>query len=99
MNYSLSFPANCLLEKILIQAIPMKNIIKERLFSVEILAALKSKKPIAKLNNAHTTFNVGDESPLPCGFENGVGNLFPEMPLTKCGTELARTNPAKKALK
>lgn len=99
MDYSLSFPAKFILEKILIKAIPMKNMVKERLFSIEILAALKSKNPATKLNKAHKIFIKGDESPLPGGFANGVGKEFPQMPLTKCGTKLARTNPAKKALK
>jgi len=35
------------------------------------------------LRNAHATFSAGDESPLPCGFANGVGNLSPQMPFTK----------------
>jgi hypothetical protein len=83
----------------LIKAIPIKNTISERILSVEILAILKSKQPITKLNNAHTTFNAGDESPLPGGFEKGVGNLFPEIPFTKCGTELARNIPAPNPLK
>ena len=80
------------------KAMPIKNIIKERLFSIEILAALKSKNPVAKLSNAHNTFASGDESPLPCGFEKTVGNLFPEIPFTKCGTKLASNIPAKKPL-
>ena len=78
---------------------PIKNIMRERILPAEILAALKSKNPITKLNNAHNTFTNGDESPLPCGFENGVGNLFPEIPLTKCGTKLARNIPAQNPLK
>lgn len=41
-------------------------------------------------------FVVADESPLPGGFANGVGNLFPKTPCTKCGTAFAKEIPAKK---
>jgi hypothetical protein len=37
-----------------------------------------------------------EESPRPGGFEKGVGNLFPDTPATKCGTEFARKTPEKK---
>ena len=48
------------------------------------------------LNNAHTTFVVGDDNPRPGGLEKGEGNLFPETPCTKCGTAFAKKIPAKK---
>jgi hypothetical protein len=35
---------------------------------------------ITRLSNAHNTFTVGDDKPLPGGFEKGVGNLLPEIP-------------------
>ena len=48
-----------------------------------MLATLNNKKPINRLNNAQTTLSVEDESPFPGGFAKGVGNLLPEIPLTK----------------
>ncbi len=77
---------------------PIKNTINAGVSSEEMFAFLKSVKPIIKLNKAHATFMTGDESPLPGGFANGVGKGFPQMPLTKCGTKLARKSPAKNAL-
>ena len=55
-----------------------------------------NRYPTRKFNNAHTTFTVADESPLPDGLEKGEGNLFPETPWTKCGIALAKKIPAKK---
>jgi len=39
---------------------------------------------------------VGDDSPLPGGFANGVGKVSPEIPWIKCGTKFAINKPAKK---
>ena len=60
--------------------IPIKKIKRINLLLLEILPALKSKYPITKLNNAHNTFIVGDDKPLPGGLANGVGKLSPEIP-------------------
>ena len=60
-----------------------------------ILLTLKSKYPTSKLNSAQIILVKGDESPLPGGSENGVGNGFPEIPLTKWGTTFVKNTPAK----
>lgn len=39
---------------------------------------------------------VEEERPTPRGLANGVGNLLPEIPATKCGTVLAENAPEKK---
>ena len=59
---------------------PIKKINRANLLLLEILPALKSKYPITKLNNAHNTFIVGDDKPLPGGLAKGVGKLSPEIP-------------------
>lgn len=76
---------------------PIKNRHNDNILLPVTFAALYNKYPTSKLNNAHTIFTVDDERPLPGGFEKGVGNLFPEMPFTKCGTALVKNIPAKKA--
>jgi len=88
-----------LLNGILIQAIPKKKINTERSFLVEIPAFIKRIYPTNRLNKDHKTFIVGDESPFPGGLAKGVGNLSPEIPLTKCGTKLARNMPDQKPIK
>ena len=40
---------------------------------------------------------MGDDNPLPGGSAKGVGKALPEIPFTKCGTTLARNEPAKNA--
>ena len=80
----------------LIRIIPKKKINNPNLLFEFILLTLKSKYPINKLDSAHKTLVKGDESPLPGGSENGVGNAFPEIPLTKCGTIFVKNAPAKK---
>lgn len=59
---------------------PAKKIIREGRLSLEILPARKRIYATNRLNSAHSTFTVGDESPLPGGWEKGVGNCSPEMP-------------------
>lgn len=84
----------------LIQTIPAKKMSRDNLFSAFILFTLpnlNNKYPMSIFNNAHNTFMMGEESPLPGGAANGVGNGLPEIPFTKCGTALARNIPAKKA--
>jgi hypothetical protein len=49
-----------------------------------------------KLSIAHNTLIMGEDNPLPGGFENGVGNLFPDAPLTKSGIAFSRNTAAKK---
>jgi hypothetical protein len=53
------------------------------------------KTPIMILSPAHNTLTVADDKPLPGGLENGVGNLLPDTPFTKCGMALERTAPEK----
>ena len=65
-------------------------------FSTSFTLLLTNRKyPIAKLRNDQNKFTIGGESPLPGGFENGVGNSLPEIPLIKCGTVFAMNTPAK----
>ncbi len=52
--------------------------------------------PIARLNVPQSTLTVGEDSPLPGGEANGVGNLCPQTPLTKCGTAFTRKAPQNK---
>lgn len=70
------------------------------LFSIlnNLLLANK-KQQISKLKNDQTKLTMGGESPLPGGFEKGVGKKFPEIPLIKCGRVLARKTPASNANK
>ncbi len=58
----------------------MKKINSVNLLLLIIFPALKSKYPIIKLSNAHKTFMVGDDKPLPGGLAKGVGKLSPEIP-------------------
>jgi hypothetical protein len=55
-----------------------------------------SAPPTIKLNQPQMTLTSADDSPTPRGVANGVWNLLPQMPCTKCGTPLARKAPAKK---
>ncbi len=49
-------------------------------FSASFALLLTSRKyPTAKLRNDQNKFTIGGESPLPGGFENGVGNSLPEI--------------------
>jgi hypothetical protein len=43
------------------------------------------------------TFIKGEESPLPGGLANGVGNLFPDIPWTKWGIAFTKKPPIKKS--
>jgi len=52
--------------------------------------------PTMKLNQPHITLTIADDSPTRRGNANGVWNLLPQMPCTKCGTPLARKAPATK---
>lgn len=81
------------------QAIPKKKMNTEILFSVEIFECIKRMYPTNKLNRDQSTFTVGDDSPFPGGLAKGVGKPFPEIPLTKCGTKLARNIPAQNPIK
>ena len=59
---------------------PIKKTNKANLLLLEILPALKSKYPISKLSNAHNTFTIGDDKPLPGGLAKGEGKLSPDIP-------------------
>lgn len=83
----------------LITAVPAKNNTQLSGCTVLMLPALNSRKPTTRLNSPHITLIGADDSPMPGGFENGDGNLLPDMPWTKCGTALARNAPAKKQAK
>jgi len=50
-------------------------------------------------NDPHNTLTKGVDKPLPGGLENGVGNLSPQTPLTKCGIALDKKAPEKNAAK
>ncbi len=66
-----------------ITTIPKNKTSIESLFARDVLLTLNNIYPASKLKQPHNTLTVGDESPLPGGFANGVGNGFPEMPCTK----------------
>ena len=85
-----------MLSIMLMAAMPAKNTINEIMLSQLMPLALNSRKPTIKLNNAQTTFTVGDDKPFPGGLAKGVGNLLPQIPITKCGTRFAKKAPAKK---
>lgn len=57
---------------------------------------VRRRYPMRRLARPQMTFTGAGELPLPGGEAKGVGNFLPEMPLTKCGTQLARNAPAKK---
>jgi hypothetical protein len=82
-----------------IETIPAKKTHKDNLLVVVNLLYLKRVYPNNKLKTPHSTLINGDEFPNPGGSANGDGNGFPEMPLTKCGTKLAKNKPAKNAAK
>jgi hypothetical protein len=48
------------------------------------------------LKNPQSTLTVDEESPCPRGLANGLWNGRPIMPLTACGTALARNAPPRK---
>jgi len=86
-----------MLPKMLRIMMPTKNSTSESVSCCDIRASLKSIYPAARLNNAHITLTVGEDSPIPLGLANGVGNLSPHTPLTKCGTKFARNIPDNRA--
>ncbi|MEO8821744.1 MAG: hypothetical protein ABI267_02225 [Ginsengibacter sp.] len=86
-----------MLHIILMAEIPIKKITIDSILLPFILLAWNNKYPISKLKSAQSTFMAADDSPLPGGLAKGVGNLFPEIPCTKCGTILAKKTPEKKA--
>jgi hypothetical protein len=69
-----------MLDIILIQTMPTKNVSRLQLFVWETLPTRKRMYPMSKLPSPHTTFTVGDDNPFPGGFENGDGKLSPEIP-------------------
>jgi len=66
-----------------IATIPKNKTSIESLFAVDVLLTLNKIYPASKLKQPHNTLTVGEDSPLPGGFAKGVGNEFPETPLTK----------------
>lgn len=75
---------------------PAKNTSRESVSPAAKWPARNKRKPITRLTNDQITFVVAEDNPRPGGLANGVGNLFPEIPATKCGTTLAKNKPAKK---
>ncbi len=73
----------------------MKNTSNKSLLFKDTLLATKRIYPTTRLKHAQIVLTIGEESPLPGGFENGVGNLSPEIPCTKCGTAFVKIAPAK----
>ena len=51
---------------------------------------------MTRLKKPHRTLTVEEESPSPDRLANGDWKGRPLMPLTKCGTALARKVPPKK---
>jgi hypothetical protein len=76
---------------------PIKKTSNKSLLFKETSLDLKRMYPINRLKHAHNVFTNGEESPFPCGLENGVGNLSPEIPWIKCGTAFVKNDPAKNA--
>jgi len=85
-----------MLNMILMKTTPAKNVSRVHVFVWETLPTRKRTYPIMRLARAHKTFTVGDDSPLPGGFANGLGKLLPDIPCTKCGRALVKSTPAKK---
>jgi hypothetical protein len=85
-----------MLNTILMKTTPAKNVRRVHIFVGETSPTLKRTYPISRLANAHKTFTVGDDNPLPGGFANGVGKRLPDMPCMKCGRALVKSKPAKK---
>jgi hypothetical protein len=52
--------------------------------------------PTTALKKPHSTFTVDEEKPWPGGFAKGLWKGRPIIPLTRCGTALARKTPPKK---
>ena len=63
-----------------IATMPINKTSRADLFAVVVLLTLNNIYPISRLRQAHSTFTVGDEGPLPGGVEKGDGNGSPEMP-------------------
>ena len=63
---------------------------------VELPDVAHQKVPATALSVPQSTLTIGEDYPLPGGESNGVGNLRPDTPLTKCGTALTRKAPPKK---
>jgi hypothetical protein len=51
---------------------------------------------MTRLKKPHNAFTVDEENPWPGGFAKGLWKGRPIIPLTRCGTELARKIPPKK---
>ena len=66
-----------------IATIPKNKTSIESLLAMDVLLTLNNIYAASKLKQPHNTLTVGEESPLPGGFAKGVGNEFPETPLTK----------------
>ena len=69
-----------MLNIILMQTTLAKKVSRLQLFVWETLPTLKRMYPMSKLPSPHRTFTVGDDNPLPGGFENGEGKLSPDIP-------------------
>ena len=50
----------------------------------------RARWPKIRFAKPQTTFTTGEERPFPGGLANGDGDFRPVVPITKCGTELAR---------
>jgi hypothetical protein len=72
-----------------------KKSIKSKGFALSNGVIVKSKCPIKILNNAQSTYNVGEESSFLIVLAKGNENLTTEMPRRKCGTGLVKINPEK----
>ena len=68
---------------------PRKDLATLIRWDLSIDANIKSRYTIMILNNPHTTLTGAVESPSLGCFANGVGNLLPQIPITKwyCVTE------------
>jgi hypothetical protein len=71
---------NATLNMILMQTTPTKSVRRLQVLFWVTLPTLKRMYPASKLPSAHRTFTVGDDNPLPGGFENGDGKASPDMP-------------------
>ena len=60
--------------------IPKKRTNMEILFCSDVLLTLNNIYPINKFKQAHNTFTIGEERPLPGGVEKGDGKKSPETP-------------------
>jgi hypothetical protein len=95
-HYPTCFFAKFTLHKMLRAATPAKHAPIAKSPPLATRPTRARTYPMTKFTSDQSTFTSGDDSPLPGGLANGVGNRSPQIPFTKWGTKLVRKRPAKK---